>query len=166
MVKANGRLHTVNQKMTVFVGGSIALALIILGSIAVVYTYRLANDRVKARAEQILQLNTQRIEQYFAGKANIVRAFTVDPRLHEFFTEYDEYRQPVFEDPDYIALIDYFDAIAADQDDVRSVFFADADSSDYFCTRNSEIISIAACWSTRRSPIRMSSSPTIPSRTE
>ena len=46
MALAKYRLRNINQKLTVFVGGSIALALTVLGIIAVSYTSSLASEKV------------------------------------------------------------------------------------------------------------------------
>ncbi len=139
MALGNFRFRTINQKLTVFVGGSIALALAILGTVAVSYTSVLTRERVVAEADNLLETNAQRIRQFFAERASIVRTFLADPRLTDFFVRYDTYRAPVLDDPDYNAIIDYFDAIASSDDTVKAVFFADADSSEYFSNRIPEI---------------------------
>ncbi len=139
MAHGNGRLKTINQKLTVFVGGSIALALTILGFIAVSYTSGLAGDRVDTEANHILQSSALEIEQFFGEKASIVRTFLADPRLLDYFDGYDTFRAPVLNDRDYNAVVDYFDALAASNDDVKAVFFADEDTSEYFSNRIPEI---------------------------
>ncbi len=131
--------RTINQKLTVFVGGSIALALAVLGAIAVSYTSGLARDKVHAQVDRLVEANAQQIRQFFGERASILRTFLADPRLVEFFTEYDEFRAPVLRDRDYIALIDAFDAIAASDDTIKAVFFADEDTSEYFSNRIPEI---------------------------
>jgi methyl-accepting chemotaxis protein len=131
--------RTINQKLTVFVGGSIALALAILGTVAVIYTSGLTRDRVHAEANRLLEGNAQQIRQFFAERASTVETFLADPRLIDYFTEYDTFRAPVLRDRDYNAVIDFFDAIAASDDDVKAVFFADEDTSEYFSNRIPEI---------------------------
>ncbi len=49
MALAEFKLKNINQKLTVFVGGSIALALTILGIIAVSYTSNLASRTGRRR---------------------------------------------------------------------------------------------------------------------
>ena len=138
---ANGKktLRNINQKLTVFVGGSIALALTILGIIAVSYTSDLATEQVHLEVSRMLESNSQEIQRFFSERAKIVTTLLADPRIENYFAEYTEYRAPVFGDRDYEEIIDYFDAISEGESDVRAVFFADADTGDYFSNRIPEI---------------------------
>ncbi len=83
----------------------------------------------------MLETNGQEIHRFFAERAMIVTTFLADPRIEDYFATYSEYRAPVLGDNDYNQIIDYFDAIAAREADVRAVFFADADTADYFSNR-------------------------------
>jgi len=139
MALARLKLRNINQKITVFVGGAIATALIVLGSIAVSYTSDLASEQVQVEVSRMLEVNAQEIQRFFAERAKIVTTLLADPNLEEYFTDYNEYRAPVFGDRDYTRIIDFFDAVSAGEEDVRAVFFADADSSDYFSNRIPEM---------------------------
>jgi len=133
------RMRSIDQKLTVFVGGSIALALVILGIVAVSYTSKLTRQRVEVEAEETLVANAQAIQQFFAERGRIVSTFLADPGLRTFFASYDTFRGPVLDDPEYVAIIDYLSALEAENDDIRGVFFADADTSEYFSNRTPEI---------------------------
>jgi len=133
------RLKSINKKLTVFVGGSIALALLILGVIAVSYTSSLASEKVHGEVARMLGENALGIQAFFAERAKIVTTILADPNIDRYFGEYDQYRAPVLRDQDYIDIIDYFDAVSASERDVRAVFFADADTGDYFSNRIPEM---------------------------
>ena len=135
MALAEFKLKNINQKLTVFVGGSIAVALTILGIIAVSYTSNLASQQVDVEVSRMLEANALEVRLFFAERARIVTTLLADPRLKDYFAGYTEYRAPVFGDRDYNEIIDYFDAIVAEEDGVRAVFFADADTGDYFSNR-------------------------------
>jgi methyl-accepting chemotaxis protein len=139
MVSRTGSLKSINRKLTVFVGGSIALALTALGVLAVGYTSRLTSDRVHAEIDRLLRSKAHEVEGFFAERARVVRSLVVEPRLRRFFTGYGTFRAPVLDDPEYLDVIDYFDALAAADESVKAVFFADEDSSEYFSTRNPDI---------------------------
>jgi len=134
-----GRLKTINQKLTVYVGGSIALALTILGILAVTYTSKLATEQVHVKVYRMLDSNSQEVLRFFSERAKIVTTLLADPRLEDYFTDYTRYRAPVFGDPDYEEIIDYFDSIAESEKEIRGVFFADADTGDYFQNRIPEM---------------------------
>ena len=139
MAVAKLKLNNINQKLTVFVGGSIALALTILGILAVSYTSNLASERVELEVSRTLEVKAQEIGGFFAARARIVKTLLADPRIDAFFSDYTEYSAPVLTSPEYTEIIDYFDAVAAGENDVRAVFFADADSADYFSNRIPEM---------------------------
>jgi methyl-accepting chemotaxis protein len=139
MALAKYKLRNINQKLTVFVGGAIALALTVLGIIAVSYTSSLASEKIYAEGQLLLEFNSQQIRQFFAERAQIVRTFLADPGMRRYFTGYEDFRAPVLDDPDYKAVIDYFDAIAGADDQVKAIFFADEDTSEYFSNRIPEI---------------------------
>jgi len=138
MELADFKLKNINRKLTVFVGGSIAIALTVLGMIAVSYTSNLASQQVDIEVSRMLEANAQEVRRFFAERARIVTTLLADPRLEEYFAGYTEYRAPVLGDSDYNQIIDYFDAIVAKEDGVRAVFFADADTGDYFSNRIQE----------------------------
>jgi len=135
MALAEFKLKNINRKLTVFVGGSIAIALTILGIVAVSYTSNLAGQQVDVEVLRMLDANAQEVQRFFAERAKIVTTLLADPRLEDYFSAYTEYRAPVLDDHNYHQIIDYFDAIVAEEDGVRAVFFADADTGDYFSNR-------------------------------
>jgi len=135
MALAKLRLHSINNKLTVFVGGSIALALTILGIIAVSYTSSLATEKVYGEVSRMLEANALEVRGFFAEQAAIVTTVLADPRIESYFADYDQYRAPVLRDRDYNQIIDYFDSVAQGEEDIRAVFLADADTGDYFANR-------------------------------
>ncbi len=138
MALAAFKLKNINQKLTIFVGGSIAVALIVLGVIAVSYTSNLASQQVAGEVSRMLEANALETRLFFAERARIVTTLLADPRLERYFAGYTEYRAPVLRDRDFNEIIDYFDAIVGEEEGVRAVFFADADTGDYFSNRIAE----------------------------
>ena len=85
MAFAKYKLRNINQKLTVFVGGSIAIALTILGVVAVSYTSNLASDQVHVEVARMLEANAQEVKRFFAERAKIVTTLLADPRLENYF---------------------------------------------------------------------------------
>jgi methyl-accepting chemotaxis protein len=129
----------INQKLIIFVGGAIALALAILGVIAVNHTSGLTREKTYLEAEQLIDVKAQMIEQFFAERARIVETFLLNPSLHDYFARYLGFRLPVLEDADYNQIIDFFDSVVAQDPTIRAVFFADDDSQEYFQNRMPEV---------------------------
>jgi methyl-accepting chemotaxis protein len=129
----------INQKLIIFVGGAIALALAILGVVAVNHTSDLTRQKTYLEAEQLIDVKAQMIEQFFAERARIVETFLLNPSMQEYFARYVGFRLPVLEDADYNQIIDFFDSVVAQDPTIRAVFFADDDSQEYFQNRMPEV---------------------------
>jgi methyl-accepting chemotaxis protein len=129
----------IQQKLIVFVGGSIALALAVLGSIVVVRNADMTREKTYAEAQQVVDVKAREIQQFFAERARVVEACLLNPTLRDYFTNYTQHRAPVFDDADYNEVIDYFDILAANDPAINGIFFGDEDTQDYFGGRVPEM---------------------------
>ena len=125
----------IQQKLIIFVGGGIALALAVLGSIVVVRNADMTRGKTYAEAQQVVEVKAQEIEQFFTERGRVVDAFLLNPALLDFFTKYEQHRAPVLDDADFVQIIDYFDALVANDPSIEAVFFADDDTQDYLSNR-------------------------------
>ena len=129
----------IQQKLIIFVGGGIALALAVLGSIVVVRNADMTRGKTYAEAQQVVEVKAQEIEQFFTERGRVVDAFLLNPALLDFFTKYEQHRAPVLDDADFVQIIDYFDALVANDPSIEAVFFADDDTQDYLSNRIPEM---------------------------
>ena len=129
----------IQQKLIIFVGGAIALALAVLGSIVVVRNADMTRDKTFSEAQQVVEVKAREIEQFFTERGRVVEAFLLNPALREYFTNYEQHRAPVLDDADFIQIIDYFDALVANDPSIKAVFFADDDTQDYLSNRIPEM---------------------------
>lgn len=129
----------IQQKLIIFVGGAIALALAVLGSIVVVRNADMTRDKTFSEAQQVVEVKAREIEQFFTERGRVVEAFLLNPALREYFTNYQQHRAPVLDDADFIQIIDYFDALVANDPSIKAVFFADDDTQDYLSNRIPEM---------------------------
>ena len=128
----------IDRKLILIMGGGIALALAVLGMIAVNNAADITRERIFADANRVVEVNAQEIKQFFSERARVVKTFLADPAVVNFFADYTTFRAPVLGDPAYNEVIDYFDKIVADDPTVRAVFFADDDTQEYFQNRMPE----------------------------
>ncbi len=128
----------IDRKLILIMGGGIALALVVLGVIAVENAADITRERIFAEANRVVEVNAQEIEQFFAERARVVQTVLADPAILRYFSDYKRFRAPVLNDPDYNEIIDYFDKIVADDPTIRAVFFADDDTQEYFQNRMPE----------------------------
>ncbi len=129
----------IQQKLIVFVGGSIALALAILGAMTVIEYADITRQKTYTEVEQVVGGTAQEIETFFTTRGRMLDAAFSNPSILDYFENYTEHRAPVFGDPDYEAIIDYFDALVEKDPSVKAVFFADEDTQDYFSNRIPEM---------------------------
>ncbi|MFV2072479.1 MAG: methyl-accepting chemotaxis protein [Thermoanaerobaculales bacterium] len=129
----------IRQKLIIFVGGSIALFLAVMGVAVVSNISDLTREKTLSDAEHALEVKAQMIQTFFAERARVVETFMVDPALQEFFRKHDTFRAPLAGNQEYLRIIDYFDTIVAKDPTVRAVFFADDDTQEYFQNRMPEV---------------------------
>ena len=129
----------IQQKLIIFVGGAIALALAVLGSIVVARNADLTRENTFSEAQQVVEMKAREIEQFFTERGRVLDAITLNPVLRDFFTKYEQHRAPVLDDADYNQIIDYFDALVAHDPSIKAVFFADDDTQDYLSNRIPEM---------------------------
>jgi methyl-accepting chemotaxis protein len=130
---------SIHQKFWIFGGGAITVALVLLGSIAAARDAARTREATFSEVENVQQVRAREIEGFFAERARVVESLVLNPLVTDYFVRYDRYRAPVLGDRDYNTVIDYFDALAAADDSLKAVFFADRDSQDYFTNRVPEI---------------------------
>jgi methyl-accepting chemotaxis protein len=129
----------IQQKLIIFVGGAIALALAVLGSIVVVRNADMTREKTYSEAQRVVEVKAREIEQFFSERGHVVKTALLNPALRDYFTDYQQHRAPVLDDADYNQIIDYFDAVAANDPSIKAVFFADDDTQDYFSNRIPEM---------------------------
>jgi len=130
---------SIQRQLIVLVGGSVTVLLAVLGYIALGQIAELIEGRAYSEAQHQIDASAQRIEQFFVERARIPETVIHDPGVISVFERYDTYRGPIAGNRDLDRVIDYFDALVESDPTVLAVFFADADSEDYFSNRTDEI---------------------------
>lgn len=129
----------IQQKFRVFVGGAIAVAMMVLTAVAVTRNATITRGKTNAEIERIIEVKAAEIERFFTERGKVVQTFLLDPSLLGYFDRYRQFRAPVTDDEDFLAIIRFFEAIVDQDPTVKAVFFADEDTQEYFCNRIPEI---------------------------
>ena len=129
----------IQQKLRIFVGGAIAVSMTVLAVIAVTRNATVTREKTYSEIERIVDIKAEEIERFFTERGQVVQTFLLDPGLLEYFDRYRQFRAPVTAQPDYLAIIEYFEAIVNKDPSIQAVFFADDDTQEYFCNRIPEI---------------------------
>jgi len=129
----------IQQKFRVFVGGAIAVSMMVLTVVAVTRNATITREKTYSEIELIVKVKSAEIERFFTERGQVVQTFLLDPSLQRYFDRYRQFRAPVTSDGDYLAIIDFFEAIVDKDPSVKAVFFADEDTQEYFCNRIPEI---------------------------
>ena len=129
----------IQQKFRVFVGGAIAVSMAVLTVIAVTRNATVTRDKTSSEIERIVEAKAADIERFFTERGQVVQTVLLDPSLQKYFERYRQFRAPVTDDEDYLAIITFFEAIVDGDPTVKAVFFADEDTQEYFCNRIPEI---------------------------
>ncbi len=129
----------IQQKLRFFVGGAIAVSMTVLGVLAVTRNATVTREKTYSEIQRIVDVKAEEIERFFAERGQVVQTLLLDPGLLEYFDRYRQFRAPVTAQPDFLAVIEYFEAIVAKDPSIQAVFFADDDTQEYFCNRVPEI---------------------------
>lgn len=129
----------IQQKLRFFVGGAIAVSMTVLAVLAVTRNATVTREKTYSEIERIVDLKAEEIERFFTERGQVVQTFLLDPGLLEYFDRYRQFRAPVTAQPDYLSIIEYFEAIVNKDPSIQAVFFADDDTQEYFCNRVPEI---------------------------
>ena len=129
----------IQQKLRFFVGGAIAVSMTVLAVLAVTRNATVTREKTYSEIERIVDLKAEEIERFFTERGQVVQTFLLDPGLLEYFDHYRQFRAPVTAQPDYLSIIEYFEAIVNKDPSIQAVFFADDDTQEYFCNRVPEI---------------------------
>ena len=129
----------IHQKIWVYVGGAVALVMVLLGGAAVSHNASVTRDKIRSQVGRVVEVKAQEIESFVGARARVVETILSDPRLLSYFSRYDTFRAPVLRDPEYLAIIDFFDAVVAGDPTLKAVFFADNDTGEYFQNRVPQI---------------------------
>jgi len=129
----------IQQKLWFFVGGAIALSMTVVAVIAVTRNATVTREKTYSEIQRIVDVKAEEIERFFTERGQVVQTFLLDPALLEYFDRYRQFRAPVTSQPDYLAVIEYFEAIVDKDPSIQAVFFADDDTQEYFCNRVPEI---------------------------
>jgi methyl-accepting chemotaxis protein len=129
----------IQQKLRFFMGGAIAVSMTVLAVLAVTRNATVTREKTYSEIERIVDLKAEEIERFFTERGQVVQTFLLDPGLLEYFDRYRQFRAPVTAQPDYLSIIEYFEAIVNKDPSIQAVFFADDDTQEYFCNRVPEI---------------------------
>lgn len=129
----------IQQKFRVFVGGAIAVSMMVLTVVAVTRNASITREKSYSEIGRIVEVKAAEIERFFTERGKVVQTFLLDPSLRGYFDRYRQFRAPVTSDEDFLAVIDFFEAIVDEDPSVKAVFFADEDTQEYFCNRIPEI---------------------------
>jgi len=129
----------IQQKLRIFVGGAIAVSMTVLAVVAVTRNATITREKTNSEIERIVDVKAEEIERFFTERGQVVQTFLLDPALLDYFDRYRQFRAPVTSQPDYLSVIEYFEAIANKDPSIQAVFFADDDTQEYFCNRVPEI---------------------------
>jgi methyl-accepting chemotaxis protein len=122
----------IGSKLTMAVCGSVTITLALFGAIILVQFAGLNRELIYGEAQEIVNGSAAELRDFFVQRGRVATTMLANPHLRGWFLEYDQFRAPVADDPDYRKIIDYFDAIVADDPQIIQAFFATDNTQEYF----------------------------------
>ncbi|WP_428195912.1 methyl-accepting chemotaxis protein [Aliivibrio kagoshimensis] len=111
----------------------------LLAGISIVTAYVLISERAEQVQSEVIQevrlINDQTsssIHEFFKARSRVVTTLQVSPFITNWFSNYDERGSDIDSDETYQSIVNQFRAISAQDPMIKSVFFAPANTHEYF----------------------------------
>jgi methyl-accepting chemotaxis protein len=134
-----GRRIGIGRKLIIYVGGTVAILLSLLGAVAVVTYANLVRTGTQAEAQAAVDAGAHRILVFFSRYGSIVPTMFASDTLLGWFASRESEDQPFLNDPAYPYVVGYFDAVVAAHDAVKNAFFGVNRSNEYFANHQPEL---------------------------
>lgn len=122
----------IQKKISIPIITTMTLFLLISSFITVHYIRHLTKMRVETTALSLVQEKADTIELFFAEKIRVLNTFLNNPFFLEWYSEYDQFRKPLYNDVNYQKIIQYINAIIQSDTTIKSIFFATENTEEYF----------------------------------
>lgn len=129
----------IRRKLIIYVGGSIAVFMVLFGAFAVSRVAGVIRERTLAEAENVVQANALEMKSFLVSHGQISKTMLENPWMLDWFADRRSHDQPFLSDPEYDNVIGYFDNIVGETDTVLAAFFGVDQSNEYFCNRQEEM---------------------------
>ncbi len=122
----------IQKKISIPIIITMTIVLLIGSFITVHYIRDLTRKKVEAEALALVQEKADTIELFFSEKIRVLDTFLTNPFFLEWYSQYDRYRKPLRYDITYHKIIEYINQIIENDQTVKSIFFATANTLEYF----------------------------------
>ncbi len=126
------RLNTLRIKILTFVGGPIALCLVIAAAVLVVVTGGRTEDRIHAKVMSQTYSESLKVQNFFEKYGQLSRTFVQNPMMLKWFENYTQRGVELDGYPGYDIINDNFIRVSDIDDNIVSAFFASDVTSEYF----------------------------------
>ncbi|MBL4831091.1 MAG: methyl-accepting chemotaxis protein [Aliivibrio sp.] len=112
---------------------------VLLAGVSIVTSYVLISERAQQVETEVLQdvrlitdQTSSRIHEFFRERSRVVTSIQTSPFIIDWFANYTERGSNIDNDPTYQSIVEQFQAISAHDPMIKSVFFAPANTHEYF----------------------------------
>ncbi len=112
---------------------------VLLAGVSIVTSTVLISERAQQVETEVLQhvrlitdQTSSRIHEFFRERSRVVTSIQTSPFIIDWFANYTERGSNIDNDPTYQSIVEQFQAISAHDPMIKSVFFAPANTHEYF----------------------------------
>ena len=112
---------------------------VLLAGVSIVTSTVLISERAQQVETEVLQdvrlitdQTSSRIHEFFRERSRVVTSIQTSPFIIDWFANYNERGSNIDNDPTYQSIVEQFQAISAHDPMIKSVFFAPANTHEYF----------------------------------
>lgn len=133
------RNYGIGRKLIVFVGGSVAILMSLVGVFAVGQFAALIRERTRDEARQAVAADALRIQGFFAEHGRVVSTMLANEAFVDWFAGRTSFDQEFLSDGEYPEVVGFFERIVGSHGAVKNAFFGVNLSSEYFANKQEEM---------------------------
>lgn len=124
--------RSLSMQLVVTIVGALAVLLTLVAALLVNKESNNTRKQVDADISSLVALKANEISGYFVAKGQVIHSVFAEPRLINWFSQYQDRGSDIASDPQYQDIIRYFRSFSDRDSDVKSVFFGSANTFEYF----------------------------------
>ena len=144
------RFKSIRTELTLFLSSSLALILIVVSAFYIQKTASETRLSVENGLKDSLALQTTKIESFIRKHGEVVETMVASPQLTNWFDNYRQRQKDLSQDSEFPKIIQLFKNLTERDTSTKAVFFASANTGEYFDNVNGRYSGDGSYYATKR----------------
>jgi len=144
------KFKSIRTELTVFLSAALAIILLIISALNIQKTSNDTRQTVEMGLSNSLALQTQQIESFIKRHGEVVETMIASPQLTGWFDNYRERQKDLTGDTEFPKILQLLKNLAERDSSTKAVFFASANTGEYFDNSNGRYFGDGTYYATKR----------------